>query len=346
MTDGAEVRVCGKPVDGFHSETQRVLQFHGCEWHGHEHLWVGADEEKRRELQERRQKTQQTTDMFRRHGYEVTEKWECDFRNDCKRDAKLTAFIHTRQPQYFQQTRYSPQSIEEVLTAVETGVLYGVLEVDISVPEQWQSNFKPSLSPREYFEEFPPLFCTTSIPYEIIGETMQNYVKEQQKQEHLATGGTEHNFVFKEPPARRLMVGALQGERLLLGTPLLQWYLAHGLVVTRVYQVIEFQPSNCFRSFIDDVTDTRRQADIDPDLAILADIAKLTNNASFGSFLLDRLRHSDVTYVRGKGLAANSVKDPLFKNMTEVSDGLFEIQKNKKSIRMDIPNYVGLWYSI
>ena len=41
---------------------------------------------------------------------------------------------------------------------------------------------------------------------------------------------------------RRSLIGSMACEKILLATPLLKWYLEHGLEVTRVYQVIEYAP--------------------------------------------------------------------------------------------------------
>ena len=41
---------------------------------------------------------------------------------------------------------------------------------------------------------------------------------------------------------RRSLIGSMKGEKILLATPLLKWYLEHGLEVTKVHQVIEFTP--------------------------------------------------------------------------------------------------------
>ena len=46
----------------------------------------------------------------------------------------------------------------------------------------------------------------------------------------------EYNILKK---TRRMLVGSYRGDKILLATPLLRWYLTHGLVVDRVYQVIE-----------------------------------------------------------------------------------------------------------
>ena len=52
----------------------------------------------------------------------------------------------------------------------------------------------------------------------------------------------------------------MKGDKVLLATPLLKWYLEHGLEVTKVHQVIEFTPKPCFKTFGDAVSDARREA--------------------------------------------------------------------------------------
>ena len=47
----------------------------------------------------------------------------------------------------------------------------------------------------------------------------------------------EHN-IMAQPP--RSLIGSMKGEKILLATPLLKWYLEHGLEVTKVHQVVEF----------------------------------------------------------------------------------------------------------
>ena len=74
----------------------------------------------------------------------------------------------------------------------------------------------------------------------------------------------------------------MKARQLLIATPLLKWYLDHGLEVTKIYQVVEFKPQRCFYQFVQDVSDARRQGDSDPSKAILADTRKLEGNASYG----------------------------------------------------------------
>ena len=63
----------------------------------------------------------------------------------------------------------------------------------------------------------------------------------------------------------------------MLATPLLKWYLEHGLEVTRVHQVVEFTPDPCFKPFGDSVSDARRAGEADLRKAIIADAMKLAS---------------------------------------------------------------------
>ena len=75
------------------------------------------------------------------------------------------------------------------------------------------------------------------------------------------------------------MIGSYYGDKILLATPLLQWYLEKDLEVTDVDMVLEFKPNACFQNFGNFVSNARRQGDQDPDKAILADSAKLLGNS-------------------------------------------------------------------
>ena len=59
-------------------------------------------------------------------------------------------------------------------------------------------------------------------------------------------------------------------------------YLQHSLVVDGIQQVIEYQPQRCFKALGETVSDARRQGDLDPSKAILADTFKLLGNSAYG----------------------------------------------------------------
>ena len=62
--------------------------------------------------------------------------------------------------------------MHQILKAIEKDEIFGIVECDISIPKTWNPKMsqKMKLSPSEYFEEMSPLFCTTNVPFDSIGE--------------------------------------------------------------------------------------------------------------------------------------------------------------------------------
>ena len=102
---------------------------------------------------------------------------------------------------------------QQILAAVIDGTLFGMAECDIHVPEHLQDRFA----------EMQPVFKNATVTRDGIGPFMRQYADE--------------NDIMSAP--RRMLVGSFRGDKHLLATPLLRLYLAHGLVVDRVYQVVE-----------------------------------------------------------------------------------------------------------
>ena len=111
----------------------------------------------------------------------------------------------------------------QIITAVIDGTLFGMVECDVCVPGELQ----------DHFAEMQPIFKNTMVTRNDIGPFMRDYAE-------------EHD-IMSTP--RRMLVGSYRGDNILLSTPLLQWYLMHGLIVDHVYQIIEYEPSPCFRHF-------------------------------------------------------------------------------------------------
>ena len=110
-----------------------------------------------------------------------------------------------------------------------------------------------------------PVFKNTNIRRDDIGDFMKAYAE-------------EHNIMAQ---LRRSLIGSMKGEKILLATPLLKWYLEHGLEVTKVHQVVEFTPKPCCKSFGDAVSDERWAGDANPSKAIIADTMKLVSSYPF-----------------------------------------------------------------
>ena len=62
---------------------------------------------------------------------------------------------------------------------------------------------------------------------------------------------------------RRLLVAGHKAGKVLLITPLFRLYVTRGLVVTKIYQVIQYEPKACFRAFVEDGAQARRRGDVE-----------------------------------------------------------------------------------
>lgn len=272
----------------------------------------------------RERRTRKTTLYLQKKGYRIVEMRECIFRNNIRSNLRLKKFTDSRKPN-INQGHLSP---EEVIEAVMSDKLFGMVECDIRVPDTWPAHFShPTMTPYEYFSEMSPLFCTSDIPFDAIGSHMQHHAKVF----HLST------------KPRRLLVGGMRARQLLIATPLLKWYISHGLEITKIYQTVEYTSQRCFQSFVSDVSKARRQGDADPTKAIVADTRKLEGNSAFGSTIMDQEKFQIVKYVRGEGNAMMEINEPRFKKLTTLieDEELFEIERSKKILNLNLPIQIG-----
>ena len=244
------------PVNGFHGPSQTVFQFHGCWWHGHNCYLTKEkeiNEKRKKPMAELREETTANSKYVRDQGYNLVEMWECQWRRMKKTNSAVQYFMNRK----FHRPLDHHQTLDQnqIIKAIRDESLFGVVECDITVPD----HLKPK------FSEMCPIFKNTQISKEDIGEYMQTFAEEQ----HIM------------PQPRRSLIGSYFGEKILLATPLIKWYLEHGLEVTRIYQVVEYTPVPCFQPFGEAVSDARRAGDVDPNKAIIADTMKLVSMISF-----------------------------------------------------------------
>ena len=310
LNSGKEHRVGPYYLDGFNSETNTAFEFNGCYYHGHDcYLTTNMDENKKRE---RQQRTLKREEYIREQGMNLQTIWECEY--------KRTVESHIHKDKYLPTYYLSHKgglSEEKILCDVQNGTLFGCLEVDIEVPAHL----------REKFAEMSPLFVTSDVHFEDIGEHMKQHV-------------TDHNL---STHSKRLLVGGMAAKKLLLATPLLKWYVEHGLVITKVYQVIEYEPKTCFKQFAQDVSDARRTGDINPDTSIIADTMKLIGNSSYGSTIMDKTKHIKVTYHNNVHDVRKEINKPQFVRLFDLENDVCEVEKHKKNINLDTTLQVGFF---
>lgn len=323
LNNGVEKRVGPYLVDGFDPDSGLLYEFYGCYYHG-----CPCSKQKDPLLQARLyDRTIERLDYIRSRGFEVETIWECEYHKQLKENRVMKDFVLSRTSPFH---RKYPGMVSQnlILEAVMDETLFGMLEVDIEVPDTWDKvRYKPdtTLSPYDYFEEFCPLFCTTEVPFDVIGQHMQDHI-------------AKHNLSRKP---RTLLVGGMKAKKLLLATPLLKWYIEHGLLVCNIYQVVEFGKLACFKEFGDKVTKARREGDIDKDLEVKALIEKLKGNSAFGGTIMNKEKFTKIKYVQGFRKACLAVNNPRFRKLNELNDEVFETESFNSHITMNLPIQLG-----
>ena len=205
-------------------------------------------------MKELLEETKANSKYIKDQGYKLVEMWECHWRRPKRTNPAVQNFLRNK----FQRPLDNHNNLtqDEILTAIQNESLFGVVECNIRVPD----HLKPK------FSEMCPIFKNTEISREDIGEYMQSFAEEQ-------------NIMSR--PSRSL-IGSYFGEKILLATPLIKWYLDHGLEVTHIYQVVEYTRVPCFQPFAGEaVSDARRAGDVNPNKAIIADTMKLVSLTNY-----------------------------------------------------------------
>ena len=68
----------------------------------------------------------------------------------------------------------------------------------------------------------------------------------------------------------------------MLYSPLLKWYLDHGLKIRVVHRTVDYVPQKASKRFVEKVTENRRKVDQNTELALLAEVFKLLGNSAYG----------------------------------------------------------------
>ena len=108
-------------------------------------------------------------------------------------------------------------SENEILDGIIDKRIFGAVEVDLHVPEHL----------KRYFEEMTPIFKHAEVKFDDIGKHMQDFVR-------------QNDITYQD---RNYLIGSMFATKILIITPLLRWYVDHGIVVSRIHQLIQFKPS-------------------------------------------------------------------------------------------------------
>ena len=310
--NGRDKRIGKHRVDGWCSETKTAYQFQGCFFHGCSCVREEVNSVNGKPMVELLAETRKTT-TYLRHFVKVIELWECEWK-EMRRDPIVKRCLDAAFPRR-RHVRWTMTS-QQILSDVRAGTVFGMIECDIRLPEEL----------REHFAEMQPVFKNIRLMREDLGPFMRRYAE-------------SHNIMTTP---RRMLVGSYYGDKILLATPLLRWYLDHGLEVLHVYQVIVYDPILCFQRFGDALSEARREGDVHRDRTIIADTMKLLGNSGYGKTITNVDRHRDVNYCTERA-ASRMVNDKRFRQLDIVIDDAYEIEMSKKTVAYILPIHVGFF---
>ena len=211
----------------------------------------------------------------------------------------------------------NPEEKDKLIQNVLNGKLFGFFQVDIEVPEQLLDKFS----------EFSPLFILSEVPEDQIPQHMQDY--------KINTGR-------KKIKNNKKLLGVMKAEKILLYSPLLKWYLNHGLQVTKIHKYISYTSGRPFKWFPEEVSSARRAADQDKNKRQLGDTAKLKGNSFYGKMIENLEKHISTKFTKDENLIDEIFRSPYFDDLEEISEGVFEVRQRKRQVTITRPYQCGI----
>lgn len=115
-----------------------------------------------------------------------------------------------------------------------------------------------------------------------------------------------------------LLISGSKVIKIMLVIFFLKWYLEYGLIVIRIYIVVELVLMNCFFEFIKNILEIRRRGDCDKFLIVIFDIVKVEGNLVYGSFLLNKDKFVNIKFIEGVENVLKKVNELLFVKLIEL----------------------------
>ena len=299
--NGGEVRIDNYSVDGYDESTRTVYEYYGCYWHGHPCSPATYNADRWRGTLERESNLRDTL------GYNVISIASCEW---------------WRMPESKDWYSLPPQvdnessTMESIINDIMTDKLFGFVQADYHVDP----------SDYEKFSEFPPIFKNCEITIADIGEHMQTYCRS----------------ITRKVGVKRSLISSMHVKGQLILTPLLKKYIEMGLIVTRIELVIGYNGKPVFDWFVDEVCNDRRLADLGGvEFKMKGEASKLKGNCGYGRTIMDKSKHTKVSFSEEKNLFKH-VNSPYLKKFDELNEQIFEVEKQNKKIVHDLPAQIGL----
>ena len=311
-TTGTQKKIDCFKVDGFCAHCNTVFEAMGCFYHycSCQEARPALTDEDIERGNKKREMDQMRKQYIKEKGYNIVEMWECEWWNLYK----TTTCVKEHLRESFPYKR--PLREESLLEQIRSGKLFGYVQCDIEVPEEF----------KEKFANFPPIFKNTNVGRHDIGSLMQDYA--------------EKEGLLCQP--RKMLISSYFLENGTLITPLLLFYLELGLVCKKIYRFVEYTPVKCFNEFVQSAVDARREGDENPNSSVVAETMKLLANSSYGYQIMDRSRHTVTKYLSDEK-THGAINTKLFKRLDHINDQLYEVELAKAEIEHREPIIVGFF---
>lgn len=158
-------------VDGFDAQTGEVLQFHGCFWHGHpcsktKGMIINAV--RKTPMKELYETTIHNEQYLRDLGHTVRVLWECEWEKMIKTTPKLQEFVEAFNRSLYPRNSI-PLELEDCIKMITDGSFFGLVECDISVPDEL----------KDKFSEMAPIFKNIEVGREHLSEHMKDFAEQE-----------------------------------------------------------------------------------------------------------------------------------------------------------------------
>jgi hypothetical protein len=210
----------------------------------------------------------------------------------------------------------NPEFIEKICKNILDDKLFGFCQVDIQVPKHL----------KEKFSEFSPLFVVDTIPEELVPEHMKKYQEDTGRKTLKGT---------------KKLLGVCKAEKILLYTPMLKWYLKHGLEITTIHKILKYTLGRPFQWFPEEVSNARRDGDNNPALKQLGDTYKLKGNSFYGKMIEDLEKHTKTSYTQNESDVDKAFRSPFFDDLDVINE-TYELKERKRQVNINRPYQCGI----
>ena len=317
---GGQVNIAGYMVDGFCASCLTIYEYFGAYYHGYHCALCRAHAPKPKSLEEKyerevlREETEEKVKVLSRlPRHKFVSICSCQWEKMKKQNREIRKFCSGIFPKVSKK-RLTPA---ELISAVEKDAFFGIVSVDILVPENLT----------EMYENFPPFFVHSTLKRCMLSDEMQKIAKK----------------FCKLQREQRVLLSALEATKTSIITPLIRAYLQRGFKITRVYEAVQFtMPKILFHKLGERVSKLRIDASKDPSLRIIGDTAKIAANSVYGKLCQQSSKFRQTKYV-SLSAAKKLVTRANFDGAESMTEDVLEVSLKMHSVQNIIPRSLAVF---